>query len=238
MSAVADRQATILAHHALVRSVATRLARRLPPHVDVDELVNIGVLGLIDAVDRFDGARGVPFPSYAEIRIRGAILDALRETDWVPSAVRRRFARLDAARASLQAKLGRLPEREEVARALDLSPEEYDDLCESAEIRKLVPLGDDHDEDAGHAPAALVSEAHDSTLERAIASEERAHLEGAIARLPDRQRLVVTLYYLQGLSLREIGKTLGVSEARVCQLRGQAVGRLQHALLPRARRSG
>lgn len=236
MSAAGDRQATILAHHALVRSVAARLARRLPPHVDVDELVNIGVLGLIDAVDRFDEARGVPFPSYAEIRIRGAILDALRETDWVPSAVRRRFARLDAARAALQARLGRQPEREEVARALDLSPEEYDDLCESAEIRKLVPLGDD--EDAGPAPAALVSEARDSTLEQAIASEERAHLEGAIARLPDRERLVVTLYYLQGLSLREIGKTLGVSEARACQLRGQAVGRLQHALLPRQRRSG
>ena len=226
----AERERMILEHYPLVRIIASRMVRRFPSHIEVDELVNIGILGLIDAIDRFEAARGVPFRSYAEIRIRGAIVDALRDADWIPRSVRRRFARIDTARATLRTRLGRDPDREEMARELEMDPEEYDDLCGGAEIRRLVSLDTPIDEDGSSTLAEHVADDADPFLEQWIAEETRSQVSSMIEKLPDKERAVVALYYQRGLNLKEIGDMLGVTESRVCQLRGQAVKRLQARL--------
>ena len=136
----AEREKMILEHYPLVRIIASRMVRRFPSHIEVDELVNIGILGLIDAIDRYDMARGVPFRAYAEIRIRGAIVDALREADWTPRAVRRNGSRLEEARTHLRRKLGHEPTREEMAAELEVPIREYDRLRADAETRRIVSL--------------------------------------------------------------------------------------------------
>ncbi len=223
----AEREKMILDHYALVRMIATRMVRRFPSHIEVEELINIGTLGLIDAIDRFEAARGVPFKSYAEIRIRGAIVDALRDADWIPRSVRRKFARIDTARAQLRHRLGREPSREEMASTLEMDTDEFDDLVGGAEIRRLVSLDTPVDEDGGATIADQVADESDPFLDRWIAEETRSQVATLIQRLPEKERAVVALYYQRGLNLKEIGDILGVTESRVCQLRGQAVRRLQ-----------
>ncbi len=228
------RDRLILEHHDMVRGIARRMARTLPASVEVDELVNIGLLGLIDAVDRYDIARGVPFRAYAEIRIRGAIVDSLRGADWTPRGVRQAGGRLDAARAHLRTTLGRPPRREEVAAELGLTPTEYDRLCTRSERRRVVSL-DAPSSDTGEDDALLgelvADEGADSVLERWLAAEAHAGLAEAVERLSERERLVVTAYYQRGIPLREIGASLGVTESRVCQIHGQALKRLQRVLI-------
>ena len=227
MSPAPERDRMIVEHYPLVRVIASRMVRRFPAHVEVEEFINTGMLGLIDAVDRFDSARGVTFKAYAEIRIRGAIVDVMRESDWIPRAVRRRFTRLDTARADLCRRLGRDPSRDEVARELGVTAAEYDDLCEGAQIRRLVLLDAPTDEEGDSSIGDHVAGDEESTLDRWIDAETRAGVADAIQRLPDKERAVVTLYYQRGLSLKEIGETLGVTESRACQIRGAAVKRLQ-----------
>lgn len=228
----AERERLILEHYPLVRMIATRMVRRFPNHIEVEELINIGTLGLIDAIDRFDAARGVPFKSYAEIRIRGAIVDSLREADWIPRSVRRRFARLESARTLLRAQLGREPTREEMAGSLEVSVDMYDDLVGGAEIRRLVSLEAPIDDESGG--TTVGDQVSDDTavavVEQWIHKETQSQVTGAIQRLPEKERQVVSLYYQRGLNLKEIGEILGVTESRVCQLRKQAVERLQQKL--------
>ena len=227
---LAQREQVILEHHALVRIIASRMVRRFPAHIEVDELVNIGMLGLIDAIDRFEVSRGVPFKSYAEIRIRGAIVDALREADWIPRSVRRRFARIDTTRRELRLRLGRDPTREEMAHALEMSLDEYDDLVGGAEIKRVVSLDAPVDDDGATALVEHVADDEDPFIDRWIAEETREHISALIQKLPEKERAVVALYYQRGMNLKEIGDILGVTESRVCQLRGQAVRRLQARL--------
>lgn len=228
------RDRLILEHQGMVRSIARRMARTLPASVEVDELVNVGLLGLIDAIDRFDVTRGVPFRAYAEIRVRGAIVDSLRGADWTPRGVREAGGRIEAARAQLQNTLGRAPRREEVAAHLDLTPEEYDRLRSRSERRRVVsldaPMSDDPDGDALLGELVADDDA-DTVLDRWVAAETHAGLAEAVERLSERERLVVTAYYQRGLPLREIGASLGVTESRVCQIHGQALKRLQRVLL-------
>ena len=225
-----QREAMILEHYPLVRIIAARMVRRFPSHVEVEELVNIGTLGLIDAIDRFEVERGVPFKAYAEIRIRGAIVDSLREADWIPRSVRRKFSRIDTTRATLRGRHGRDPSREEMAAELEMGVEEYDDLCGGAEIKRLVSLDAPMDDDGGATLADHVADEVDPLLDRWIADEMRSQVSTMIQKLPEKERAVVTLYYQRGLNLKEIGDLLGVTESRVCQLRGQAVKRLQTRL--------
>jgi RNA polymerase sigma factor for flagellar operon FliA len=232
-----NREAMILEHYPLVRLIASRMVRRFPAHVEVEELVNIGTLGLIDAIDRFEAARGVPFRSYAEIRIRGAIVDSLRDADWIPRSVRKKFARIDTARLGLRGQLGRDPTREEMASTLDITVEEYDDLCGGAEIKRLVSLDTPLDEEGGATLADHVADDVDPLVDRWIADEMRSQVATMIHKLPEKERAVVQLYYQRGMNLKEIGDLLGVTESRVCQLRGQAVKRLQ-LRLTEYRRSG
>jgi RNA polymerase sigma factor for flagellar operon FliA len=222
-----NREQLIVEHYPLVKIIARQMANRFPRHVEIDELVSTGMLGLIDAVDRFDAARGVPFKSYAEIRIRGAIIDAMRQSDWVPRDVRRRSGRIDAARTRLRSRLGHEPGREEVATELGISPEDYDALAEGSQIRGLVSL-----ESAAEDTGVQVASQEPTAVEQRIAQEEASSVSAAIANLPEKERLVATLYYQRGWQLKEIGAHLGVSEGRVSQIRSRAVERLRAKLRP------
>jgi RNA polymerase sigma factor FliA len=221
------RNATILAYYPLVRTIAYRIAKRIPSNQDVDEFINIGVLGLIDAVERFDPSRGVPFKSYAEIRIQGSIVDALRAADWTPRSVRRKANRIEAARVQLRRKLDREPTRDELARALEMAPEKYDSLRDEALIRKVVstnlPVGPDSSTTIEEQVATDEPGLEDLWVEYEVKQE----VVDAIRLLPRKERMAVNLYYLKGLTLKEIGGTLGVTESRACQLRSQGVKRLK-----------
>ncbi len=225
-----NRQQLILDYYPLVRTIACRMARRLPPSVEVDELINVGTLGLIDAVDRYDPSRRVPFKAYAEIRVQGAMFDALRGDDWIPRSVRRKVNRIEAARRRLTLALGRPPERAEMAEVLELSLEGYDSLCEDARIKRLLSL-DMPTTDEGHTPLVEILPRDEQTVEELICNEElKSEVAHAVQCLPDKERVAVTLYYLQGITLREIGDILGVTESRACQLRGQGIKRLKFRL--------
>ena len=225
-----NRQQLILDYYPLVRTIACRMARRLPPSVEVDELINVGTLGLIDAVDRYDASRGVPFKAYAEIRVQGAMFDSLRGDDWVPRSVRRKVNRIDNARHRLTLSLGGVPNREQMAEALEMSTDEYDALCEDARIKRLISLDMPTTED-GHTPLVEILPRDEATAEETLCNEElKTEVAHAVQCLPEKERAAVTLYYLQGITLREIGEILGVTESRACQLRGQGVKRLKFRL--------
>ncbi|MDP2316640.1 MAG: FliA/WhiG family RNA polymerase sigma factor [Pseudomonadota bacterium] len=225
------RERLILEHRGMVRAIAGRMARRLPAHVDGDELVTVGMLGLIDAIDRFEAGRGVPFRAYAEIRIRGAIVDSLRGSDWTPRAVRRSSGRIEATRTQLRETLGRDPSRDEMATSLEVAPAAYDRLCARSVCRRLVSLDAPTGEDGDALLVDLVAdEDAATTLDRWETAERHSGLTDAVEQLSERERLVVTAYYQHGTPLKEIGATLGVTESRVCQIHGQALKRLQRLL--------
>ncbi len=226
-NATDDRQDMILAHYPLVRTIACRMVRRFPANVDVDELINVGVLGLIDAIDRFDPERSVPFKAYAEIRIRGAIVDALRESDWVPRSVRRKSHRIDAARQTLQYRLGRDPSRQEVADELEMGDREFDKLERQSVVRKLVSLDLPVDDENHTTLVERLPGAHDDAFDGIWGTQKREAVLDAIANLPEKERVAVSCYYQKGMTLKQIGEQLGVTESRACQLRGQGVKRLK-----------
>ena len=224
------RHDLILEYHPLVRTIACRMARRLPPSVDVDELINVGVLGLIDAIDRFDPERGVPFKAYAEIRIQGAMFDSLRNDDWVPRSVRRKFNRIEKTRNDLTLHLGRKPTPTEMAKKMDTTVEEFNALAKEAQINRLVSLDVSTTQD-GQTPLVESISRDETTAEQNICMQElKGEVASAVNKLPEKERMAVTLYYMQGLTLREIGKVLGVTESRACQLRGQGIKRLKFRL--------
>lgn len=225
------REQLLITHHEMVRAIAIRLAQRLPGHVEVEELVNIGFLGLIDALERYDASRGVPFRAFAELRVRGAMMDALRASDWTPRAVRRAGARIDAARTRLAAKTGRDPRREELAAELGVSPDAYDRLRTSSLVRRVSSLDAPASDDGDETPLSeRVAGEGVSVLDRWLDAERDAWLAGAIAALPERERTVIVSYYERGMSLRQIGERLGVTESRICQIHGQALKKLRAAV--------
>lgn len=222
-----EREQRILEHYPLVRSIAGRMVRRFPSNVELDELVSIGVVGLIDALERFDEGRGVPFRAFAEIRIRGAIVDALRSSDHVPRSVRRKSARIEAERTRLRLSLGREPTRDEMASALQMTPAAYDALVSDAEIRRLISLESVVDDEVGLTIGDQVSDGGPSVEDRWIDDETTEEVIAAVQRLPEKERKVVMEYYFEEKQLRAIGAEMGVTESRVCQIRTQAVGRIE-----------
>jgi len=229
-TATVDRNELVLTHLPLIRTIAKRLSKRLPPSVEVEELVNIGVLGLLDAWDRFDATKGVPFKSYAELRVKGQMIDALRSDDLVPRSVRRKHTRLEQERVQLTHRLGRTPTRDEMRRQLDLAPTAYDAYVTDSRIARLAsldaPISDDSGATLGDNICLDATTAEDTFSDK----ELRKQVASAVHNLPDRERKVVTLYYIHRLTLREIGDQLGVTESRACQLRGQGVKRLKFRL--------
>jgi RNA polymerase sigma factor for flagellar operon FliA len=238
--AVRDR--LILTYAPLVKYVAGRLGAGLPTHVDEGDLVSYGLLGLIGAIERFDPDREIKFETYAITRIKGSIIDELRSMDWVPRSVRSRARQIERAIAELEAKLMRAPTDEELAARLGISEEEFQDSLLEISRSSIGAL----DElwagsSSGGDPIALIDTIEDPQAaegQQAVAQTEvREALGDAISRLPEREKLVVTLYYYEELTLREIGEVLGVTESRVSQLHTKAILRLKARLagsMPRA----
>lgn len=225
-----DSYARVVEYYPLARMIAKRTHARLPKGIDLDDLVSTAVIGLIEAVERYDPDRGVAFKSYAKHRIQGAILDSLRATDWVPRAVRRRAELVEAARKSLIASLGHSPTVTELARYLQLPVDEVQQLLQNTDTRPLLSLDVPVDDESGTPLADLVPDEETSPDRYFEARQLRQAAIDAIEELPERERVAIVLFYFQELSLKEVGTVLGVSESRACQLNAQGIKRLQSRL--------
>ncbi|MGE5552319.1 MAG: FliA/WhiG family RNA polymerase sigma factor [Betaproteobacteria bacterium] len=231
----AAREALILHYAPLVKYVAGRLAVALPATVDFDDLVSCGTSGLIDAVEKFEPDRGVKFETYALARIRGGIIDGLRLADWVPRSVRQKARQFETVSQRLESSLGRAATDAELAEALGLSAEEYNNLISELACTTLTSLDEiwRGDED-GSEGVRLVDGLADQSAVDPLAIAELAELKRALAQaidqLPERERLVIALYYREGLTLKEIGRVLEVTEARVSQIHTKAILRLRGKL--------
>ena len=207
-----------------MRRQALSLQLKLPACVELDDLIQAGTIGLLDALKRFDANQGASFATFASQRIRGAMLDELRSRDWVPRRVRRNARALDETLRLLEQRLGRAPEEREIAAALGIDLAEYRQLLLDANGSQMVAL-DEMGEDEIDAVSAT-SQALSPFAELAE-GRDRERLIKAIEALPEREKLLLALYYQEDLNLKEIGAVLGVSESRVCQLHSQAVARLR-----------
>ena len=216
----------------LVKYVAGRISVNLPPNVELNDLINDGILGLIDAIEKYDDARGVKFETYAITRINGAILDALRSLDWVPRAVRQRARELERAYQELEAKYGRVPTAEELAAKLGITLKDLDTLMQRVRGTAVLSLEEFLPNEKGY-EIPLVDTLKDSDNEVTTAVEQReikASLVHAVEELPPQERTVISLYYFEGLTLKEIKSALNVSESRVSQIHAQAVIHLRAKL--------
>jgi RNA polymerase sigma factor for flagellar operon FliA len=226
-----DREQLLLEHLPTVRYLARRIHERLPQHVDLDDLISAGVVGLIDAFSKFDHTKKVQFKSYAQFRIRGAILDSLRTLDWSPRELRRKGRAVEEAIRSATQRLGRAPSEQEIAAAMELSLNDYQQLLGDLKGLEIGSLHMERTEDSGDEELAYIPGApEDDPLFRCLKGEMKQRLADAIDELPEKERLVLTLYYYEELTMKEIGLTLGVVESRVSQIHSSAVLRLRSAL--------
>jgi RNA polymerase sigma factor for flagellar operon FliA len=226
-----EQERVLLDHLPIVRFLARRIHERLPQHVDIEDLVSAGVVGLMDAFAKFDPAKKVQFRSYAQFRIRGAILDSLRTLDWSPRDLRRKGRAVEEAIRVLMARMGHAPGESEVAAEMALSLEEYQQLLGDLKGLEIGTLHMERNEDSGEEELAYIPGRPDEDpLFRCLRGELEERLADAIAHLPDRERLVMTLYYYEEMTMREIGLALGVVESRVSQVHASAVMHLRVAL--------
>jgi len=227
----AEQEKILLEHLPIVRFLARRIHERLPQHVDIEDLVSAGVVGLMDAFAKFDPAKKVQFRSYAQFRIRGAILDSLRTLDWSPRELRRKGRAVEEAIRALTARMGRPPGEPDVAAEMSLSLDEYQQLLGDLKGLEIGTLHMERNEDSGEEELAYVQgRPEEDPLFQCLKGEMEERLAEAIARLPDRERLVMTLYYYEEMTMREIGLALGVVESRVSQVHASAVVHLRAAL--------
>lgn len=223
------RNEVLLEHLPHVRYIARRIHERLPQHVPLDDLVHSGVIGLIDALNKFDPKKHVQFASYAKYRIRGAILDSLRELDWGPRELRRKARMFDQAHAKLGSELGRSPTEQELAKALGMELLELQQTLseiDSLEISSftLESPEDGREEDTSQTVPAPEKE---NPFQQCLDGELRELLMRAIAELPEREKQVLSLYYYEELTMKEVGAVLGVGESRVSQIHSLAMSRLR-----------
>lgn len=226
-----DREQLVQRFVPLVKRIAYHLMARLPASVQFDDLVQNGLLGLLDAMDRYQEGFGAQFETYATQRVRGAMLDGLRENDWLPRNLRRELRRIEGAINQLEHAHGRAPSERELAEALGVSLEDYQKTLHEARGHQLVYF----DDFAGDGEEGFL-ERHftDNDADPANILEDKKIKEtlvAAISRLPERERLMMALYYEQELNLREIGEVMGVTESRVCQLHSQAIARLRSQIV-------
>ncbi len=225
-----DKEQCLKEFAPLVKRIAHHMMLRLPGSVEVDDLIQAGMIGLLDAAGRYDELRGAQFETYASQRIRGAMLDELRGADWLPRSLRRDMRRIETAISKLQQRLGKAPSESEIAREMGIPLPEYQQLLQESRGAQLVYYEDFHgdgDED--------FFERHDfntegNPLELLQDERFRTALIEAIERLPERERQMMGMHYEQDMNLREIGEVMGVSESRVCQIHSQAVARLRTTL--------
>jgi RNA polymerase sigma factor for flagellar operon FliA len=230
------RDQLILNYSPLVKYVAGRVASSLPQTVDTADLISFGIFGLIDAIEKFDLERAIKFETYAIARIKGAIIDELRALDWVPRSVRSKAREIEAAYARLQNELRREPTDKEIAEAIGVTPSEYKAILTKLSYTSVVsfeealPRRGEHEEGGQSALSSIPDERAEDPVAVFESVEMKDILADAIERLPDREKTVVTLYYYEGLTLKEIGQVLGVTESRVSQLHTKAVLRLRGRL--------
>jgi RNA polymerase sigma factor for flagellar operon FliA len=228
------RDRLILTYAPLVKYVAGRLGSGLPAHVDENDLVSYGLLGLIGAIERYDPDRDIKFETYAIARIKGAIIDELRALDWVPRSVRSRAREIERAIAELEAKLGTAPTDEQIADKIGVTVKELEDSLTDISRSSIAALDELWSVSSDGDQVSLMDTIEDTSgprpAEALDETETREALAEAIARLPEREKLVVTLYYYEELTLREIGEVLGVTESRVSQLHTKAILRLKARL--------
>jgi RNA polymerase sigma factor for flagellar operon FliA len=234
---LATRDRLVMEHVGLVKTMAGRLANRLPSQVEVSELISVGVLGLIDAAGRFNPSMGVPFSAFARRRIHGAMLDSLRDLDWAPRTLRKLRRDVDSAIARVREQLGREPESAEIAGALNVSEAEYDVMLDRLRSVDLAVMRQASSED-GVSDLELAVDPGEGPHHLLERRELRDHLARGIVQLPERERHILALYYEQELTLAEIGQVIGVTESRVSQLRTQALARLRSILSVSLQRRG
>jgi RNA polymerase sigma factor for flagellar operon FliA len=223
------RERLIMEYAPLVKAIANRVAMRLPPHIEVADLVNAGILGLIDAVEKFDPAKEVKFKTYAEIRIRGAILDELRAMDWIPRSVRKVINGLVDAYHELEQRFRRPAQDQEIAELLGLSMEGFYQLIKQAAGVSLISLDKlvNYDDKKGNILSCLADPKSEDTFGMLGLSEVKDAVARAIGDLPEKEKEVVSLYYYDELTMKEIGRVLDLTESRVSQIHTKAILRLR-----------
>jgi RNA polymerase sigma factor for flagellar operon FliA len=232
-----EEERVLIEHLPIVRFLARRIHERLPQHVDIDDLFSAGVVGLMDAFAKFDATKKVQFRSYAQFRIRGAILDSLRTLDWSPRELRRKGRAVEESIRALTSRLGRAPSETEVSAELGLGLDAYQQLLGELKGLEIGTLHLERNEDSGEEELAYIpGRPEDDPLFRCLRGELEGRLTGAIQELPERERLVMTLYYYEEMTMREIGMALGVVESRVSQIHASAVLHLRSALADLASR--
>ena len=228
------REEAVLEYAPLVRQIANRLAARLPDSLDRNDLIQAGMIGLLDAMEKYDPGREAQFRTYAEFRIKGAMIDDLRAVDWVPRSVRENADRIGHATQGLAAQLGRAPEEDEIAEQMGLPLAEYQELLRKSRAINLLSIqdlgrADDHG-DHGDIHDVLADPFAGDPLEMLSLQDLRERMVKAIKNLPEREQVLLSLYYDEGLNLKEIGEVMGVTESRVSQIRTQAIMRLRGAV--------
>jgi RNA polymerase sigma factor for flagellar operon FliA len=237
------RERLILHYSPLVKFVAGRVAAGLPQNIEQADLVSYGIFGLIDAIDKFDPGRGFKFETYAISRIKGAIIDELRSIDWVPRSVRAKARAIERAISKLENELRRSPEDAEVAAELDWSEGELTSTLSQISFTGIVALDDllaagSSDRSGSATVSDTIADGKHDPVEAYEVDEMKHLLADAINRMPDRERLVLTLYYYEGLTLAEIGGLLGVTESRVCQIHTKSILQLRGRLAEPERETG
>ncbi len=230
----ADKSDLLTEHMPLVKRLAHHMKAKLPPSVEVDDLIQAGMIGLLDAITRYEETHGAQFETYAVLRIRGAMLDELRNADWLPRSMRQNMRKIEAAMSALQQKLGHSPTESEVAKSLKLSLSDYQDMLSDGGGHQLVYYEDFHGEDGNDSFLDRYAVDDADPLRSLLDGDFRQAVIDAIDKLPPREKMLMGLYYEEELNLKEIGAVMGVSESRVSQLHTQAVARLRAALREQA----
>jgi RNA polymerase sigma factor FliA len=226
----ADQNKLVRQMAPLVKRIAYHFMARLPASVQVDDLIQAGLLGLLDAAKNFDDTQGAQFETYAIQRIRGSMLDELRQADWLPRNVRKNLRRIESTINSLEQRLGRAPREQELAEAMGVSLDQYQTMLQESRGYQLLHYEDFQESEDSDFFDVYVAANQTAPLDVLEDTHFRQHLVQAISVLPEREKIVMGLYYEQEMNLKEIGAVLGVSESRVCQLHGQAVTRLRSRL--------
>ncbi len=227
------KEKIVLQHTPLIRYIVNRIAVRLPSHIDLDDLQNTGVIGLMDAIDKYDPDKNCKFKTYAEFRIKGAILDQLRSLDWVPRSIRQKSRRLEQAYTEVEQRLGRSATENEVAGTLGIELDQFHFLLN--QVRGISMINLDELRSGGDSDQPMHGDIfEDVKAENPFMSLKSREMRQAVAEcigiLPEKERLVISLYYYEDLNMKEIGNVLGITESRVCQIHTKAVARLRSKL--------
>jgi len=227
----------VLQYAPLIKYIASRLALRLPSHVSMEDLISSGIIGLIDAVQKFDSSKNINFKTYAEFRIKGAMLDELRSLDWIPRSVRKKTHLIEDAYSQLQRSLGRPAEAEEVAEFMGLGLGEFYQLLDETKTVSVVALEEGKKKSGGHVgymEHEVLETIQDDSARDSLLAVHFSGLQGimleAIEALPDKEKLMISLYYYEELTMKETGKVLDITESRVSQIHSQAIRRLRAKL--------